>query len=65
MMNLTQIATADIQIAERAKMPWPFGQRPDNVDKAGRVTTPPMQPQKPKYGDKKIVKAVKPKKPKG
>lgn len=44
-------------------MPWPFGQRSDNVDKAGRHTTPPMAPQKPKYGDKKIVKAVKPKKP--
>jgi hypothetical protein len=37
-------------------MPWPFGQKPSNVDKAGKATTPPMQVQKPKYGDKKIVK---------
>lgn len=43
-------------------MAWPFGQKSPRVDKAGRVTTPPLQVQKPKYGDKKIVKAVKPKK---
>lgn len=43
-------------------MPWPFGQKPSSVDKAGKVTTPPLKVQKPKYGDKKIVKAVKPKK---
>lgn len=34
----------------------------DHVDKAGKVTTPPLQQQKPKYGDKSIVKAVNPKK---
>jgi hypothetical protein len=43
-------------------MGWPFARRPDHVDKAGHVTTPPGKVQKPKYGDKKIVKAVKPKK---
>jgi hypothetical protein len=31
-------------------------------EKASRVTTPPLARQKPKYGDKKMVKAVKPKK---
>jgi hypothetical protein len=43
-------------------MGWPFGQKSPRVDKAGAVTTPPLKVQKPKYGDKKIVKAVKPKK---
>lgn len=43
-------------------MGWLFGQKAPRVDKAGRVTTPPLKVQKPKYGDKKIVKAVKPKK---
>lgn len=33
-----------------------------NSEKASRSTTPPMQRQKPVYGDKKMVKAVKPKK---
>lgn len=41
---------------------WNLGLKNSSVDKAGRVTTPPMQAQKPKYGDKKAVKAVKPKK---
>lgn len=45
-------------------MAWPFGQKQPRIDKAGSVTTPPLQKQKPKYGDKKIVKAIKPKKPK-
>lgn len=31
-------------------------------EKASRATTPPMQAQRPKYGDKKIVKAKNPKK---
>jgi hypothetical protein len=31
-------------------------------EKAANVTTPPMQKIKPKYGDKKIVKAKNPKK---
>jgi hypothetical protein len=31
-------------------------------EKASKSTTPPMQRQKPKYGDKKIVKAKNPKK---
>lgn len=43
-------------------MAWPFGQKEPRVDKAGKSTTPPLKPIKPKYGDKKIVKAVKPKK---
>ena len=34
--------------------------RKTGVDKAGRVTTPPGKVQKPKYGDKKMVKAKKP-----
>lgn len=33
-------------------------------EKASKSRTPPMQKQKPVYGDKKIVKAVKPKKKK-
>jgi len=33
-------------------------------EKASRATTPPMQAQKPKYGDKKMVKAKNPKKSK-
>lgn len=41
---------------------WNIGRQPPRVDKAGRVTTPPMEAQKSKYGDKKIVKAVNPKK---
>jgi len=41
---------------------WFFGLIRDNTDKAGRVTTPPGKVQKPKYGDKKIVKAKNPKK---
>lgn len=41
---------------------WFFGLTRSHVDKAGQVTTPPGKVQKPKYGDKKIVKAVKPKK---
>lgn len=40
----------------------PFRGRSDRGEKASRATTPPMQPQKPKYGDKKMVKAIKPKK---
>jgi hypothetical protein len=43
-------------------MPWPFARKPDHVDKAGKSTTPPGKVQKPKYGDKKMVKAKKPKK---
>lgn len=31
-------------------------------EKAAKAKTPPMQRQKPVYGDKKMVKAVKPKK---
>ncbi len=31
-------------------------------EKASRVTTPPGQVMKPKYGDKKMVKAINPKK---
>lgn len=41
---------------------WNRGLKNSSVDKAGRVTTPPLQPQKPKYGDKKAVKAKNPKK---
>ena len=33
-------------------------------EKASRATTPPMAPQKPVYGDKKMVKAINPKKKK-
>lgn len=44
-------------------MGWIFGgDKKSNVDKAGNVTTPPGKVQKSKYGDKKMVKAVKPKK---
>lgn len=43
-------------------MSWNFFKRGDNVDKGGRYTTPPGKVQRPKYADKKIVKAVKPKK---
>lgn len=43
-------------------MGWFGGDRKDNVDKGGRASTPPGKVQKPKYADKKIVKAVKPKK---
>ena len=39
-----------------------FGLIRSNVDKAGRVTTPPGKVQKSKYGDKKMVKAKNPKK---
>lgn len=31
-------------------------------EKASKAKTPPMQRQKPVYGDKKMVKAIKPKK---
>jgi hypothetical protein len=31
-------------------------------EKAAKAKTPPMQRQKPVYGDKKMVKAVKPRK---
>lgn len=41
---------------------WNRGGKENPPEKASRSTTPPLQPQKPKYGDKKIVKAVKPKK---
>lgn len=40
---------------------WLSGLIRVNVDKAGQVTTPPGKVQKPKYGDKKSVKAIKPK----
>jgi hypothetical protein len=33
-----------------------------NSEKASKAKTPPMQRQKPVYGDKKIVKAKNPKK---
>lgn len=36
--------------------------RSNNVDKAGRATTPPGKVQRSKYGDKKMVKAKNPKK---
>lgn len=38
--------------------------RQGNIDKAGKVTTPPLAKQKSKYGDKKMVKAINPKKKK-
>jgi hypothetical protein len=37
-------------------------ENPARQEKAPQVTTPPGQQQKPKYGDKKIVKAIKPRK---
>ena len=43
---------------------WNLGLKSSGMDKAGRVTTPPLKAQKPKYGDKKIVKAKNPKKSK-
>jgi hypothetical protein len=43
---------------------WNRGGKNSPVDKAGRVTTPPGKVQRPKYADKKIVKAVKPTPPK-
>jgi hypothetical protein len=36
--------------------------KPETTDKAGKVTTPPLQKQQSKYGDKSMVKAVNPKK---
>lgn len=41
-----------------------FRGRSDRGEKASQAKTPPMQKQKPVYGDKKMVKAVKPKKKK-
>lgn len=41
---------------------WNRGLKNSSVDKAGKSTTPPGKVQKPKYGDKKQVKAIKPKK---
>lgn len=41
---------------------WFFGLVRDMTDKGGRATTPPGKVQKPKYADKKIVKAKAPKK---
>lgn len=39
-----------------------FRGRSDRGEKASKAKTPPMQPQKPVYGDKKMVKAKNPKK---
>lgn len=39
-----------------------FGGESSRGEKASRATTPPMKPMKPKYGDKKMVKAKNPKK---
>ncbi len=39
---------------------WSWFHRPS--EKASKAKTPPMAKQKPVYGDKKMVKAVKPKK---
>lgn len=41
---------------------WNRGKKEKPTEKATQATTPPGQVHKPKYGDKKIVKAVKPKK---
>lgn len=43
-------------------LPNPFRGRSDRGEKASQATTPPGKVQKPKYGDKKMVKAIKPKK---
>lgn len=44
---------------------WNRGGKEPPTEKASKAKTPPMKAQKPVYGDKKIVKAKKPKKPKG
>ena len=41
------------------------GNKNPATDKAARSTTPPGKVQKPKYGDKKMVKAKNPKTGKG
>jgi hypothetical protein len=46
-------------------MPWwnrGGKENPARTEKASQAKTPPMKAQKPVYGDKKMVKAVKPKK---
>lgn len=40
---------------------WNRGGKEPPREKASGAKTPPMKAQKPVYGDKKIVKAVKPK----
>jgi len=41
---------------------WNRGGKENPVEKASKAKTPPLKPQKPVYGDKKMVKAKKPKK---
>jgi hypothetical protein len=43
---------------------WNRAGKSQPVEKASKAKTPPLARQKPVYGDKKIVKAVKPKPPK-
>lgn len=40
-------------------------ENPARTEKASKAKTPPMQAQKPVYGDKKMVKAKNPRKGKG
>lgn len=41
---------------------WNLGGKGRPTEKASQAKTPPMKAQKPVYGDKKMVKAIKPKK---